>query len=169
MASLISIRIIPQISFRNRWRLISENPTIAMAMRLSRCIAWKGRKTIKARATIEREVIYVSGVLKVRAAKPLSGKRARCWEEVEWAIRQGKREEREREESQGWNDAPIAVCDGGVSSSSFWFPGGITDPRGTYRAHYEMWRTVSRANKFSSSEYIRQHVSRKKPSFAPRQ
>lgn len=37
----------------------------------------------KARATIEREVIYVSGVFKVRAAKPLSGKRARCCEEVE--------------------------------------------------------------------------------------
>lgn len=41
--------------------------------------------------------------------------------------------------------------------------------RGTYRAHYEMWRVVSGANKFSSSEYIRQHVSCKKPSFAPRQ
>lgn len=49
----------------------------------------------------------------------------------------------------------------------FWFPNvDVTDPWETYQAHYEMWLVVSGANKFPSLEYIRQHVSRKKPSFA---
>jgi len=77
----------------------------------------------------------------------------------------------EREEVNGWNARYTDSNPAMVPCPRLHFDSlaALRTRRGTYWAHYEMWRVVSGANKFSSLEYIRQHVSCKKPSFAPRQ